>query len=151
MFNKKHKSLKSKMIAIAMAILAALIIVSPVLANSSNWWFLARYDGRIINGASNGVFHQMTAGYVTVAGTLETTAIYGTPNGNQGWTFEVWKDGFIRVKQCSVGKVAAPASWGDRVNFSLGCGNISSGSFYLRIWRGETDNREVEGWGTLST
>lgn len=36
MFNKKHKSLKSKMIAIAMAILAALIIVSPVLANSSN-------------------------------------------------------------------------------------------------------------------
>jgi len=145
------KNIRNKIIAVAMVILASLVIVSPVIANTSSWYFLAFYDGRIIIGAHNGVFHQMNAGYVTVAGTLETTAIYGSPNGNQGWTFEVWKDGLIRRKQCSVGKVAAPASWGDTISFSLGCGNISSGSFYLRKWRAATDNREIEGWGTLST
>jgi len=74
------------------------------MANSSDSYFLAYYDGRIVNGHDNGVFHQMNAGHLTVAGTLETTAIYGSPNGNQGWTFEAWKDTLIHQKMCAVGK-----------------------------------------------
>jgi len=144
------KNIKNKIIAVIMVLFASLVIVSPVIANTSSWYFLAYYYGLKVNGKNNGVFHQMDTGYVTIAGTLETTAIYGSPVGNEGWTFEVWKDAFFDTKQCSVGKIPAPDSWGDRVNFSQGCGNISSGSYYLIIWRGALDNREVEGWGTLS-
>ena len=147
----KYQCFKNRVITLAMTLLVALVMVTPVMANSSGWYFLAFYDGRVVNGHDNGVFHQMNAGYLTVAGTLETTAIYGSPNGNQGWTFEVWKDTFIHQKMCGVGKVAAPASWGDTVSFSYRCANVASGSYFMKIWRAETDNREVEGWGTLST
>jgi hypothetical protein len=115
----KNPIFKNRIITIAMTVLAALVMVTPAMANSSGWYFLAYYDGRVVNGHDNGVFHQMNAGYLTIAGTLETTAIYGSPNGNQGWTFEVWKDTLIHQKMCAVGKVAAPASWGDTGTLSL--------------------------------
>ena len=79
----RNQFFKNRTITIAMALLAALVMVTPVMANSSDSYFLAYYDGRVVNGHDNGVFHQMNAGHLTVAGTLETTAIYGSPNGNQ--------------------------------------------------------------------
>jgi hypothetical protein len=75
----RNQFFKNRVITIAMALLAALVMVTPVMANSSGWYFLAYYDGRIVNGHDNGVFHQMNAGYLTVAGTLETTAYMDHP------------------------------------------------------------------------
>lgn len=91
----KYQFFKNRVITLAMTLLVALVMVTPVMANSSGWYFLAFYDGRVVNGHDNGVFHQMNAGYLTVSGTLETTAIYGSPNGNQGWTFEVCVEGYL--------------------------------------------------------
>lgn len=147
----KRSTIRNRIITIAMTLIALLIMATPVLANSSSWWFLAYYDGRVINGHDNGVFHSMTAGTLTISGTITTTAIYGTSNGAQPWYFEVWKDGLIHTKKCTAGPVAVPLSWNQSNSFSKNCGSITSGSYYLVIWRAATDNREVTGSGTLRT
>lgn len=145
-----HKA-RNRIVTTILTLLAMLIMATPVIANSSSWYFLAYYTGYVVNGHDNGVFHQMNAGPLTINGTIETTAIYGTPNGAAPWTFEVHKDTLFHPKVCTAGPVAVPLSWGDTNSFSKLCGTISEGSYYLVIYRGSLDNREVEGWGTLST
>ncbi len=147
----KHSTIRNRIITTIMTLLAILVMATPVLANTSSWSFLAFYDGRVINGKSNGVFHQMTAGALTISGTIKTTAIYGTPNGAADWYFEVWKDGLIPSKKCTAGPVAVPLSWNQTNSFSKACGTITAGSYYLIIKRPFLDNREVTGSGTLRT
>lgn len=147
----KISTIRNKTITVVFVLLITLIMVTPALANTSSWYFLAYYDGRVINGKTNGVFHQMTAGALTISGTIKTTAIYGTPNGAQPWYFEVWKDGLFPSKKCTAGPVAVPLSWNQTNSFSKACGSIPAGSYYLVIWRAATDNREVTGSGTLRT
>jgi len=147
----KYSTIRNRVVTTAMTLLALLVMATPVLANTSSWSFLAYYDGRVINGKTNGVFHQMTAGALTISGTIKTTAIYGTPNGAQPWYFEVWKNGLISSKKCTAGPVAVPLSWNQTNSFSKACGTITAGSYYLVIWRAATDNREVTGSGTLKT
>jgi hypothetical protein len=142
---------RNKFVTMLLVLLAMLIMVTPALANSSSWSFLAFYDGRVINGKSNGAFHSMTAGALTISGTIKTTAIFGAPNGAQPWTFEVWQDGLFPSKKCTAGPVAVPVSLNQTKSFSKACGNIPAGSYYLVIWRAATDNREVTGSGTLQT
>lgn len=147
----KISTIRNKMTTVVFVLFVMLIMVTPAFANTSNWYFLAYYDGRVINGKTNGVFHQMTAGALTIGGTIKTTAIFGTPNGAQPWYFEVWKNGLIPSKKCTAGPVAVPLSWNQTNSFSKACGSISAGSYYLVIWRAASDNREVTGSGTLRT
>jgi hypothetical protein len=55
----------------------------------------------------------MTAGALTISGTIKTTAIYGTPNGAQPWYFEVWKDGLIPRSYLKNGKLALKPKLGE--------------------------------------
>ena len=52
----KYQFFKNRVITLAMTLLAALVMVTPVMANSSGWYFLAYYDGRVVNGHDNGSF-----------------------------------------------------------------------------------------------
>ena len=143
--------IRNKIVTAMLLLLAMFIMTTPVLANSSSWSFLAFYNGRVINGKTNGVFHSMTAGALTISGTIKTTAIYGTPNGAQPWYFEVWQDGLFPSKKCTAGPVAVPINLNQTNSFSKACGSIPTGSYYLIIWRAALDNREVTGSGTLKT
>ena len=126
------------------------VMVTPVLANSINWSFLAYYNGRVINGKANGVPHQMTAGAMTIKGTIKTTAVYGTPPFASPWFFEV-RDWSTDQVKCSAGPVAVPLLWNQTTSFSKACGSVPAGTYYLYIYRGQADDREVTGSGTLVT
>ena len=129
----KYSRIRNRVVTILMTLIAALVMVTPVWANTRNWSFLAFYDGRVINGANNGVYHPMTAGSLTIAGTIKTTAIYGSPNGAQPWYFEVWQDKLIDSKKCTAGPVAVPLSWNQTNSFSKACGSIPAGTYYLEV------------------
>jgi len=125
-------------------------MATPALANTSSWYFLAYYNGRVVNGKTNGVYHQMTAGTLTISGTIKTTAVYGNPPTAKPWHFEVrkWSNDTI---VCTAGPVAVPLLWNQTKSFSKVCGAIPAGKYYLKIWRAAADDREVTGSGTLVT
>lgn len=147
----KRSNIKNRIVTTIMILLAALVMATPVLANSSSWYFLAFYDKTTVNGKANGVFHTMTAGQLTISGTLKTTAIYGTALTPKGWYFEAWKVGLIDSKKCTIGPIAPPVSLNQTISFSNVCGTIPAGKYYLIIKRVAPDNREVQGNGTLKT
>jgi len=126
----KFSTIRNKVITAMFVLLAMFIMVTPAFANTSSWSFLAYYTGRVINGANNGVYHQMTAGSLTISGTIKTTAIYGSLNGAQPWYFEVWQDKLIDSKKCTAGPVAVPLSWNRTNSFSKACGSIPAGKYY---------------------
>lgn len=151
---KLHR-LTNNLFSAFLVCLAILIIVTPVFANSSTWSFLAFYDGRYLSGKANGVFHTLTAGSLTNSGSIWVTMIMGgSPNGLQPWYFEVWKKNTIfDQKICTSNPVYPNVMVGRQyaTTFSKNCGNIPDGKYYLVIWRSESDNREVQGSGTLTT
>ena len=151
----KYSRIKNHIVTSIFLVFAMLVMASPVLANSSNWWFLAYYDRYYLSGKANGVFHNMTAGNLTNSGYIYVTYIQGgTPSGRQPWYFEVWKKNtLVDKKICTSNAVYPNVMVGPnyKTNFSKNCGNISSGSYYLVIWRAASDNREVTGSGTLAT
>ncbi len=147
----KYSRIKSNMLTVVFVVIAMFIMVTPALANSSGWSFLAYYDGRVVNGRTNGAFHTMTAGALTMSGTLKTTAIYGTPAGAQPWYFEVHKNDLFQTTVCTGGPIAVPVGLNQTTNFSKACGNISADSYFLIFYRNAVDNREVTGSGTMKT
>lgn len=86
-------SSKNFIVTVLLILFATMIMVIPVLANSSNWAFTGTVEGRYLNGGNNGVYHNMTAGTLTNSGSIWVTyASPGASNLPQNWTFEVWKD-----------------------------------------------------------
>lgn len=150
-----YSRIRNYVITLLMTVIIMLVMVTPALANSSTWSFLAFYDGRYLSGKANGVFHTMTAGALTNSGKIWVTMIQGgTPNGLQPWYFEVWKKNTLfDTKICTSDPVYPNVMVGSQypTNFSKSCGNISAGKYYLVIWRADSDNREVKGTGTLRT
>lgn len=140
-------------VATIFLVILALTVATPVLANSSSWSFLAFYDRYYINGKTNGVFHDMTAGNMTISGSLTTTMIMGNVLPVQAFTFEVWKVGTLwDTKVCTTGSFNPPRLVGDPATpVSWNCGAQSAGKYYLVIYRAKADNREVTGSGTIST
>jgi hypothetical protein len=132
-----------------------LIMVTPVFANSSSWSFLAFYDRYYLSGKANGVFHNMTAGQLTNSGKIWVTMIMGgIPAGMYPWYFEVWKKNTVFDQLiCTSSPVYPNVMVGSQyaTSFTKSCGNISAGTYYLVIYRAQSDNREVQGSGTLHT
>lgn len=52
------------------ALIVTNAVVFPVLADSSNWSFTGTITGNVVNGASNNVFHTLTAGTMTLSGSI---------------------------------------------------------------------------------
>ncbi|MEW5830489.1 MAG: hypothetical protein AB1846_16490, partial [Chloroflexota bacterium] len=146
----KISSIRNKAITGLFLFIALFIMATPALANSSSWYFLAYYDGRVINGKTNGVYHQMTAGALTISGTIKTTAVYGNPPTAKPWYFEVRKWSNNKIV-CKAGPIAVPLLWNQTKSFSKACGSIPAGKYYLKIWRAAADDREVTGSGSLMT
>ena len=144
---------RKRVVPIILWVILALTVATPVLANSSSWSFLAFYDRYYISGKSNGVFHDMTAGNMTISGSLTTTMISGNVLPVQAFTFEVWKVGTLwDTKVCTTGSFNPPRLVGDpAMPVSWNCGAQSAGKYYLIIYRAAADNREVKGSGTIST
>lgn len=146
----KFSVIRNKVVTALFLGLIVFLIATPVLANSSSWSFLAYYNGRKINGKKNGVSHQMTAGTLTISGTIKTTAVYGNPPTASPWYFEV-RDWSNNKLKCTAGPVAVPLQWNQTNSFSKTCGKIPAGKYYLVIYRDPADDREVTGSGTLVT
>ena len=51
----KRSNIKNRIVTTILILLAALVMATPVLANSSSWYFLAFYDKTTVNGNINGV------------------------------------------------------------------------------------------------
>lgn len=151
----KRTTIRNRILVSIMTIFAVLVMATPVFANSSSWWFLAYYDGYIVNGNWNGIYHTMTAGSLQISGSITTTAIYGTPVGAQPWYFDVsYHCGLFnwwRCTVCTAGPVPVPLYWNQTTSFSKSCGTIPARQYYLVIYRNALDNREVTGSGTLTT
>lgn len=149
------KSVKKSLLSILLVLFSLLVMVSPVLANTSNWWFLALYDRYYLNGENNGVYHSMDSGNLTISGSIWVTMIMGgDPPPPEAFYFQVWKNNtWFDTKICTSGGVTPSVMVGPAYaeSFSKNCGSISSGDYYLVIWRGDADDREVEGSGTLVT
>lgn len=146
----KASTIRNKMIATVFALFVMLIMATPALANTSSWYFLAYYDGRVVNGKKNGVYHEMTAGALTISGTITTTAVYGNPSKAEPWYFEVrrWDN---NKKVCTAGPIPVPLWWNQTQSSRKSCGSIPAGKYYLVIWRADADDREVTGSGSLVT
>jgi len=146
----KISTIRNKAITSIFVLLAMFIMATPAFANTSSWSFLAFYDGRVINGKTNGVSHQMTAGALTISGTITTTAVYGNLPTAKPWYFEVrkWSNNAI---VCTAGPIPVPLLWNQTQSFSKACGSIPAGKYYLKIWRADADDREVTGSGSLVT
>lgn len=52
----KISTIRNKAITSIFVLLAMFIMATPAFANTSSWSFLAFYDGRVINGKTNGGF-----------------------------------------------------------------------------------------------
>lgn len=131
-----------------LATFAFLGLVAPVLANNSfyNW---TMYN-RVVNGSSNGQFHQMTAGNLTNQGQVW---VISTDPGHLSSPYavhiDVYKDDFVDSKICGTNLV--PYTNGQGKSYSQNCGSISSGSYYLIIWKTEDDGWNESGQGNLIT
>lgn len=140
---------------VILTLLTSLIIMTPVLAqslaNSSSWSFVMAYNIAEIWGTTR---HQMDAGKMTLSGKLETTAIYGGPKPtNSTFKIEVWEDISLwpDKKICTIKDIKTPPTWGATQPFSLSCGTVTKGKYYLHIVRSALDDFEVKGTGTLTT
>lgn len=113
------------------------------------------FDGRVVDGYNNGVKHTMTAGALTLSGRVWTAVIKPNPLAVQPVTVEVRQKTLFSFNViCSSGPhTTSDNNTGSQfaVSFSKNCGNIPAGDYYIRIWRANTDGREIEGDGTLRT
>lgn len=135
---------------------AILVMASPALANSSSWYFYENRDGRVVDGSKNGIYHTLTAGTLTISGSIWTAAIYPGSTSVQGITIEVRKPAFLgSTTICSTGPYYPSANNIGKsyaVTVSKNCGGVGAASdYYLYVWRSNTDGREVEGSGNLTT
>jgi len=145
-----YNTLQQKNIVASMiALLAMLLIITPVSANTSNWNFTSFMDGRYLNGSDNVVFHQIDAGFLTFEGSIAAVDSNENPNPNASeWTFQVKKDAFGPDPTiCQT--VVLPTTDGNPVFFNEGCENTSAGSYCLVIFRGASDGCSYSGSGTL--
>jgi hypothetical protein len=131
-------------------------MVTPVLANSSDYSWLAYSDyGYVIDGSVNGVYHTLTVGSLTNSGSLWVTRTNPNPiNPPTPFYIRVKKSVFgIDPTICTTSAITPSIMVGQQYNvsYSLNCGSISSGTYYLYIWRNSIDGREVKGSGTLSS
>lgn len=141
------------MARIGLAGLAVLIMVLPVLAASSSSsyaWDMPR-DGRYVNGKQNGVTHSLSAGKLSNSGRLWQYATIGGATGPLSITVEVWKDNILSdTKICSI-TVPTSSTIGVQSGYSVPCGDIAAGNYYLVIWKAEKDGWSTQGDGTLET
>lgn len=63
--SKLYSTIKDHIVTTFLMLSIMLIMVTPVLANTSNWAFIGTIPGRYLNGGDNGVYHTMTAGSLT--------------------------------------------------------------------------------------
>jgi hypothetical protein len=137
---------KSRTFTIMLFVFALFLIAVPALANSQNWSFIM--DQRYLRG----IDRSMTKGAMTNRGDIW---IYNKLVG-AGGSFNVR----INVRQnipilpdpllCST--VINP---GTKINvkkrFSMNCGRVNAGNYYLEIWKAEVDGYQIKGSGTLTT
>lgn len=136
-------------ILMILAFCTMFIFVGPASANTSNWNFSITWDAYVVNGDTNGVYHNMTAGKLTVAGSVQADIILnGAAPGKV--TFQVKKSitGFDPTV-CTFDTPAVPNSVNTPVWFTNDCGNITAGDYYLIISKGQ--GWGASGSGTLKT
>jgi len=152
-FSKYHRSVKKHVVTAMLMLLAMAIMVLPAFANSRSWGFTGVADGNVVDGAHNGQFHNMTVGTMILRGAIwATNTNPGIPV--IGWTFRVYKDNAFGVPDtlvCEKAGVFPSTTANQQVSFSRNCGSEVAGTYYLYIYRNNSDGRAVSGSGTLTT
>lgn len=146
-FTKQSLFSKNNITTVFVLVIIALMMTAPVLANSSRWQFTGTVWGEVVDGKANGVLHYMTAGNLTNSGSLQIYQQSSYPTV-EPWYVEVRKDAFFNPLICKSNAIT-PTTSGK--SFTVNCGSISSGNYYLRIYRDQTDGRAVAGSGHLTT
>lgn len=149
-------SIRNHVVLLIPLLFAALIMASPALASSSNWYFYQYRDGCVVDGSRNGVYHNLTAGTLIISGSMWTAALFPGATSVQGITIEVRRPAFLgSTIVCSTGPYYTNATnIGPTyaVNVFKNCGSVGAASdYYLFIWRAAIDGREIEGSGNLLT
>jgi hypothetical protein len=152
--NSYPRNIRKHLRSLFLAVLASLMFVTSVFANSSNWSFTSNLDGMTWNGT---VLHSMTAGTLTNSGTIYVAAAQGASEEVAQWKIIVRRKNTIGYTTiCSI--TVQPSYYvGSQyaVPFTNNCGTITAGNYYLRFERktssGYSDHRQVVISGTLRT
>jgi len=133
-----------------------LTMTSPVLANSAGYEWLAYKDiGNVIDGSAHGRLYTINAGKLTNTGKLWVTSADVTATNPPSWfTVAVYKQVVGPDKLiCKTAKITPSLMVGSQYakSYTVNCGTIAKGVYYLYIERKDPDGREVKGSGTIST
>lgn len=145
---------KKYLILITLVAALLLLVVTPVLANTRNWSWTMGTSGRVIDGKANGVLHSMTAGTLTLSGSVWNDFNLVGATGPAKITIEVRRQRTLLPDQLICSTSVTPDSrvgYQYRKTISKNCGSIVSGTYYLYIWRSYADGRRIKGEGTLRT
>lgn len=131
------------------------MIAAQAQANSSN--FSWRMDKRYISGKDNGRFHMLDAGTVTIQGHIEITErLRGSVSTPIPIVISlVHVDLAPEQASCKI-TITPDTAVGASKPFSVTCGNIKSGKYWLLIKKNTEMNPDGDGWhnrgsGTVST
>lgn len=133
--------------ALSVVIVFTLLISSIfVFALSSSWGFKMGSDGSYINGNNNKVYHSLAKGGVSITGIVKNSySVLGATGPNQ-LTFVLMN----RTSGNSFGKVYVTPKAGGSKSFSGTFSSVGGGTtYYLVIYRANSDGRELVGSGTL--
>ena len=126
-----------------------LLTAGVVLANSSTYAWTMYY--RVVDGTKTGTYHGLDAGAMTNSGSAtafsKDAGAYSAP---LPISVEVWKDDFVDSKVCSVQRTISSVLNVYRT-YSISCGSVSAGVYYLVIWKSQDDGWNMKGSGTLKT
>lgn len=117
-------------------------------AASSNFSFTMYTNGRVIDGSANGVYHSLRSGTPSISGTLTTTGI----QQNVSYSNTLYIQLYSKSTGKSYGNVTVKPStrYNGVASISGSYSRVPAGSYYLYIYRVESDGLSYQGRGTLS-
>ncbi len=139
------KNIKAKILTFSIILAICLSFSIPVFASSSSYNFSMNY--RNVNGKENGQFHQLTKGVpVKIYGS--TTIVNSSDPSFPKYDiyYSLVRDVFGFDKK--YGSVNGGVGRSFSGTFS-GKPDVTSGDYYLIIWKTEDDGHDVEGDGTI--
>ena len=145
----------TKVAAAALAGLMALLCGTALASSLSFAWTM---NNRYVNGKTNGRFHTLDAGELTLSGKIWITekraAAASTPL-SISMSVVKEQDSSERDAVCTV-TVTPDTTINNKKEFSRSCGRIESGKFWLLIDKVGASNPDGDGWhnqgsGTLTT
>ena len=133
--------------SLLIAIIFSFTLITAYAA-SSNFSFTMYTNGRVIDGSANGVYHTLGSGTPRISGTLTTTGV----QQNLSYSNTLYIQLYSKSTGKSYGRVTVKpsTSYYGVASISGSYSSVPAGSYYLYIYRAESDGLSYQGNGTLS-